>query len=589
VTCEQHPATALGQALLAWSDGFNVGIASIDDQHRELVALLNRFAGEVESNSGTQRTTFEAFRNALSSHFLFEDELLQRMAIDPALLDNHRKHHADSLELVAQLAHHMADDTGDNAARALAEIAHCLLVDLLNQDLQCFNAMPAGDRPATTLPLTSVLNTFGRLFGVLGEHQHRVAQARDYYLTLLDDFPTPICRSDVGGRFDWFNRTWLSLTGLTLEAAMAGKWTDAIHPEDGPKFLSAWEQNTRTRVPFADEFRLANATGGWSWIHQICHPFFDAQGSFVGYICTLFDVTERRRTESSLSISAAVFEHAAEGIMITDSRGRIEAINPAFQRITGYSPAEAVGASANLLRSGLHEASFYQSLWRSVMAHGRWRGEIVNRRKNGEVFPAWLSITVIRDGDGRVARMVGVFSDIASSREQHLMHLAHHDALTGIPNRLLFSARAQHSLERCMREGCGLAVLFIDLDDFKPVNDGFGHKIGDAALRGIAARLQGLLRDEDTIARFGGDEFVVLVERVDGRAAALAVAEKLRSAFPFQFDAGGTRIGVCASIGFSVYPEDGNSIDELVDLADRAMYEAKRAVKPGGRRMPSGV
>lgn len=568
--------------LINWDSRFNTGHAQIDAQHQDLVNLLNRFAANVERQGNEHTQLFELFKNALKVHFAYEESALRSMGIDTALLKEHGTHHGESLQLLDSLGRQLTNDPGEYSAAVLAEISHCLLVDLLDEDRFFFVTQTTQPDSASTPPVAPALQVFGRLVDLLNENHERIAQARDYYLTLLDDFPTPVCRADAHGRFDWFNRTWLSLTGKNL--ANAANWIDSIHSDERAGFLKQWQQSFKARVPFAAEYRMMDTSGEWCWMHHIGHPFFDADGGFLGYISTLFDITERRRAEANLRVSAEVFEHATEAIMITDANGRIQAVNPAFSRITGYSADEAIGQSPNIMRSGFHEDSFYQEIWQTAIKTGSWQGEIVNRHKSGEIFPAWLSISVIRNDSGQIIRMVGVLSTIALLRasQEHLLHLAHHDTLTGLPNRLLFSARAQHSLERCARENSRLAVLFIDLDNFKPVNDLLGHKTGDQVLRDVAACLRNVLRGEDTIARIGGDEFVVLVERAQNLEDARRVVEKLLEIFPVHVQMEGIAHSVSASIGISIYPENGQTVDELVDSADRAMYREKRKHKHVG-------
>ena len=573
------------QPLIDWNVRFNTGHAEIDAQHRELVELINGFAADVQRGGSQHVQIFEQFKKHLRAHFVFEEEVLRRLAVPPDMLASQSTHHRESIELLDGLGQQLANDPREHSSAVLAEIAHCLLVDLLDEDRYCFVTAANNATPRTAAvaapPIAPALGAFGRLVDVLNDHHEQVAQARDYYLTLLDDFPTPVCRADAQGNFDWFNRTWLSLTGMTPALAAGRGWLAAVHAEDRIAFAEAWQRNFEARQPFTAEYRLADAAGNWCWIHHIGRPFHDGARGFLGYICTLFDITERRRAESGLRVSAVVFEHATEAIMITDARGRIEAVNPAFVKITGFGVAETVGRPASLLRSGFHDDSYYAEIWQSVMSQGSWQGEIINRRKNGEIFPAWLSITTIRNNGGDIVRMVGVFSEVTSSRASHqrLMHLAHHDALTGLPNRLLFGARAQHSIERCEREGCRLAILFLDLDRFKPVNDLLGHKVGDQVLRDVAARLTSVLRSEDTVARFGGDEFVILVERAEGESDAHRVAEKLLGVFPVEVEQGGTHLSVSASIGISIYPDDGKTVEALIDAADHAMYRIKQGGK----------
>jgi len=563
--------------LITWNARFNTGHAQIDAQHQELVALLNRFAAEIQSGEGSDIAQFDSFKQALRNHFTFEESALRRLGTPPDILKAHGIHHAESLQMLEALGQQLTNDPHEHSSAVLAEISHCLLVDLLDEDRFCFvTAATNGDERASP-PVTPALQTFKRMVELLNQHHERIAEARDYYLTLLKDFPTPLLRADAHGHFDWFNHTWLKLTGLKLEDARVAGWVKVLHPDDRTSFVDGWRRNFEKKAPFATDYRLLDATGNWRWIHHFGHPFFDDAGDLLGYLCTLFDITERQNAEDNLRVSATVFEHATDAIMITDASGRIEAVNPAFTRMTGYPSASAIGQPASLLRSGFHDDDFHKAMWQKVLSEGNWEGEIVNRRANGELFPVWLSITTIRDDDGKITRMVGVFNDVASqqSSRRQLMHLAHHDALTGLPNRLLFGARAQHSLERCVREDSKLAILFIDLDNFKPVNDLLGHKIGDRVLRETAVQLRNVLRGEDTVARFGGDEFIVLVERADNIQDAHRVAQKLLGVFPIQAKVGTVDVRISASIGISLYPEDGRTVDELIDAADKAMYRAK--------------
>jgi diguanylate cyclase (GGDEF)-like protein/PAS domain S-box-containing protein/hemerythrin-like metal-binding protein len=565
--------------LLAWHPRFNTGHPAIDAQHRELVAILNRFsAGMQAKNDAGPIALFDSFKDALRRHFDFEDGTLRAIGTPQDVLDAQARHHAESLQLLEDLGQQLARNPHEYSSAVLAGISHCLLVDLLDDDRQIFFAAGTAEPETCSAPVTSVLQTLKRLIEILNHHHVRISEARDFYLTLLQDFPAPLLRADASGRFDWFNRAWLALTGIAAESAANLGWVAALHTDDRAAFLNGWHRTAEAQASFDIEYRLMDAGGILHWIHHVGHPFFDADGALIGYLCTLYDITARRKSEAELRISATVFDHATDAIMITDAAGHIEAINPAFSRLTGYPSALAIGRSPSLLKSGLHDSDFYKFMWQQVVTTGNWEGEIVNRRANGEMFAAWLSITTIREDQGGITRMVSVFNDIASQQasRKRWMHLAHHDALTGLPNRLLFGARAQHSIERCIREGSSLAILFIDLDNFKPVNDRLGHKTGDQILCEAAAQLRSVLRGEDTVARLGGDEFVVLVERAETLEDARLVAQKLLDVFPLRAKAGAVALEVSASIGISFYPDHGRTVDELLDSADQAMYRMKQ-------------
>ena len=306
----------------------------------------------------------------------------------------------------------------------------------------------------------------------------------------------------------------------------------------------------------------------------------DVSGKFDGSVVLLDDVTERRRNEIALRQADQIIRSTTDGVMVTGTDGTIVAVNAAFTRITGFSEDEVLGRTPAILRSGRHDDTFYREMWASLEAAGRWQGELWNRRRDGTVYPEWLSITGIRDPDGDVTHYVGVFSDltVAKSRER-LHHQAHHDPLTGLPNRSLLSDRLEQAIARSARGDGGVAVLFFDLDGFKAVNDRLGHGAGDRVLREVAARAAGVLRGSDTLARIGGDEFVVVLEGVGSREVAREAAEGIRAVIGAPVTADGEVFDIRASVGIALYPEDGHDADALVVAADLAMYAAKR----GGR------
>ena len=289
------------------------------------------------------------------------------------------------------------------------------------------------------------------------------------------------------------------------------------------------------------------------------------------------EIAERKRTEEALSQAAAVFENTTEGAMVTDTKHRILAVNKAFTEITGYEQDEVVSKTPQVLRSGKHDEPFYAAISASIAKTGRWRGEVWNRRKNGEIFPVWLNISTVVDNRGQVTHYVSVFSDITPIKESQaqLERLAHHDALTGLPNRLLFHARLEHALERARREGSLVAILCFDLDHFKNINDSLGHPAGDRLLQVVTERLLDTVRKEDTVARFGGDEFTVLLEELQEPKGAGIVAEKALNVLAEPFDLDGHEAYVSGSVGISLFPDDGRDVTTLLKNADSALYRAK--------------
>ena len=291
------------------------------------------------------------------------------------------------------------------------------------------------------------------------------------------------------------------------------------------------------------------------------------------------DIRQRKEAERGLRLGSSVIKQASEGIIVTDARGAISMVNPAFSRLTGYPEEEAIGANPNILQSGRHDAEFYARMWAALFEKGYWQGEVWNRRKNGEIYPEWLSLSAIKDGEGHISNFVAMFSDISKLKEaeEDLERLAFYDALTGLPNRLLFRERLERSLKAARRAPSGrTAVLYLDLDKFKPVNDTYGHTTGDALLQEVARRLGEAVREVDTVARLGGDEFAIVLHEIADVDAPQRVAQKIIAAINQPVFVAGYNCHVGTSIGIAIAPDHAEQATALVELADAAMYAAKK-------------
>jgi len=381
------------------------------------------------------------------------------------------------------------------------------------------------------------------------------------------------------------NRRFDELFGYP-EGALVGDSVAALFPS-----IEDYEQGLARSAPllvagkdYSDELRCRRSDGSVFW-GMVSGRALDPERPHAGSIWVYADASERRQAEEKLRLSATVLEHIADGVMVIDVDGMIVATNPAYTRITGYTEAEAVGQHSSLTRGQAHGDAFYESLWRELADTGFWRGEIQSVRKNGEAYLEWVTVSAVRDENDALRHYVCVFSDITQVKESQdqLDHLAHHDPLTGLPNRLLFHDRLQHALVRAARAGHQLAVMFIDLDRFKNVNDTLGHHVGDELLKQVAALLAACLREGDTLARLGGDEFIVLLEDVDGERGARAVAEKLMQLFERPVLVSGYELFVTGSVGISLFPQDAQDLNMLIRNADVAMYQAKARGRNGYR------
>jgi len=293
------------------------------------------------------------------------------------------------------------------------------------------------------------------------------------------------------------------------------------------------------------------------------------------------NISERKQAETQLRIAATAFE-SQEGMAITDADAVILKINLSFSEMTGYTPADAVGRNLNLLHSDIHDGRFYDEVWSGLRRNGVWQGELWNRHKNGTVFPVWQTMTAVRGADGAITHFVAAMTDISERKaiEDHVHHLAHHDPLTDLPNRILLSDRLRQALAQARREQTRLALIYLDLDQFKPVNDGYGHDIGDLLLQDVACRLRACVRREsDTVSRLGGDEFVVLLPQIDGERDVVAISEKILEALSRPFSLEQYAVNISTSLGIAIYPNHGADVKTLMKHADQAMYQAKCAGK----------
>lgn len=276
-------------------------------------------------------------------------------------------------------------------------------------------------------------------------------------------------------------------------------------------------------------------------------------------------------------LAAKVLENISEGVIITDEKGIILSVNPAFEIVTGFSEEEVIGNNPSMFQSGIHGPEYYKRMWTDILNKGYWKGEIWNKKKNGEVFPEWLTISSIKDEIGRITNYVAVFSDITDRKhtEEKLRKLAHYDTLTGVANRYTLNIRLESLIETASKYNQQLAILFLDLDRFKHINDTLGHSFGDMLLKEVSLRLKGLIKNKDIIARLGGDEFVIVLTNIKHPKEAVKVAEEIIQAFSKSFLLNQHEVYVSTSIGISLFPLDGSSMDVLLRNADKAMYQAK--------------
>jgi diguanylate cyclase (GGDEF)-like protein/PAS domain S-box-containing protein len=532
--------------------------------------------------------------------------------------------------------------------------------------------------------------------------ESRLTQSRDMYLKLFQDFPILVWRAGTDGKLDYFNKAWLDFTGRTLEEEQGDGWVAGVHPEDIEPCTQLYLESFAARRAFSIEYRLRRHDGEYRWMIGHGAPFTDMDGNFAGYVGSTMDISERKQAEAELHKLSLAVEQSANTIVITDRDGLVEYVNPYFYALTGYAPEEIIGHNPRVWKSGQTPLATYQNMWQTILAGEVWRGEVCNRKKNGELFweastispvknekgevthfvsvkqditsrkeadeklrlwqralessvnaititdatradfpyiyvnPAFermtgysevealgkngrflqdqdtdqpelehirravkeqrdgrallrnyrkdgslfwneLYISPVRNDAGQVTHYIGIQNDVTERKqyEEQLAYQSAHDTLTRLPNRNLAQDRLAQGIIFARRSGHQLALLFIDLDNFKVINDSLGHNVGDQLLQIVAQRISECVRGGDTVARMGGDDFAVILADVSQEEDISRVTHKILAAIaePAQVDS--HRLTVTCSIGVSLFPRDGEDASTLLRNADAAMYRAK--------------
>jgi len=405
----------------------------------------------------------------------------------------------------------------------------------------------------------------------------RLRESEERFRLAANSAPVLIWMGDTARACTFFNEMWLNFTGRSLEYELGDGWLEGVHPDDRSRWAGVYAFAFDSRKPFEIEYRLRRRDGEYRTMLGKATPRFDAGGEFVGYVGSCIDISDRKKGDERLLLAGKVFEAVRESIMVTDASRIIVAVNPAFSDMTGYSPEDAVGRTPAFLQSGRHGKEYYAAMWRAVEQEGSWQGEFWNRRKNGELFAVLETIVAVRDETGATVNYIGVAADISSLKEaeEHIHHLAYYDPLSALPNRRYLMERAEYALALAERRKEELAVVFLDVDHFKDVNDSLGHQVGDELLVRVAAQIKEFTRDTDTIARLGGDEFALLLPDM-GRDGVSQVTEKILGALRKPFEHSGQAFAVTGSVGISLFPHDGTDFETLLRNADTAMYHAKQ-------------
>jgi len=506
---------------------------------------------------------------------------------------------------VSMTAQPAVDRAWTRSGRHLAILAFAITLDFLGiwlvlrgglrplRDLaRGTRRLKAGDLSTRLVPsgspeLRGVIDTFNDMAATLESDRALLARDKEYLQVTLHSIGDGVITTDADGLIEFMNPAAEALTGWRAgdaESVLLSKVLQLVDTNTGRAIECPVSQVLRKsdRIQMTDNVALVRrGSNARQFVDAVAAPIRDdSEGSVLGIVLVFRDQTEKKAQEYRLNLLASVVENAAESVVITNPDTTIIDVNHAFTTVTGYSRDEVLGKKISLLKSGRHDNAFYQHLWESLNHEGRWHGEIVNRRRNGDAFVEMTSISAVRDSRDEVTHYFALFTDITQLKDQQkqLEHLAYFDVLTGLPNRRLLADRFSVAVSQTQRDGKSLAVCYLDLDGFKNLNDRFGHGVGDQLLVEVAARLTDCVRGGDTVARLGGDEFVLVLAGFDHETETEVVLNRILASLSAPFSLEGNAVQISASVGVSLYEEQtADDLDTLLRQADQAMYLAKQA------------
>ncbi len=604
--------------IFPWDEHFNTGLATVDEQHHRLVELLNQLAREVAFKSDLSRLNeiFDELLDYTVYHFETEELIWAKYFVHDPMEKQHKAVHQQFIDTVVRLKGEqslrrsiaeVAEETLGFLARWLTShiletdrtMAYIVLalqegMDMESAKKYAMESMSGFTRTLIDLILliyeTLSTNTLQLMYEIRKQNQLEIKNIElqnqlnireEYQRTLLDNFPFVVWFKNTQGQYLTVNEPFSKLCGYDSPVDIIGKTDLDIWPLDlAESYCSDDSVVIKSRVAKNIE-ELVETDENRIWLETYKSAVI-VDGKVMGTVGFSRDITARKESEANLRLAASVFAHSREGILITAEDGTIIEVNNAFTRITGYGADEVIGKNPSLLKSGRQGNEFYTDLWSRLTQKGHWYGEVWNRRKNGEVYAELLTISTIFQEDGAVKNYVALFSDISTIKdhEKQLEHIAHYDALTGLANRVLLSDRLEQAMIQTSRRGGHLAVVYLDLDGFKDINDRYGHEAGDQLLMAIAANMKLSLREGDTLSRLGGDEFVAVLLDLDDLEASNPTLTRLLNAASQNVEYEDMILSVSASLGVTFYPQSEEiEADQLLRQADQAMYQAKQAGK----------
>ena len=598
---------------VTWDEQLATGLATIDSEHRRLFEQINRIVLLSANVASGEQILQElmALQQCAIQHFSTEEEMMERYQVSEAHRTAHVHAHQEFARQIKR-ANLLAKENPE----ATIDLRHAFMADWLLHHIahmdrrlgEEINALQSGVALETAssgheLCTKALIENVENVYANLGERtfqmlemnlqlqseiarrkliEQELVESNARFRTMADHTHSWEYWQGVDGNIIYMSPSCKRITGYSAEefSADPSLLYSIIHPDD-QHLMEDHLEDIATDEEGEEErgFRILRRDGEIRWIIHNCKALYDANANFIGRRGSNRDISDRKTQSDSMLLVATVFESVNEAVLLTNADNQIVMVNTSFTDITGYSSEELIGEDPGVLADEVPDPQIVKAQWEQLTAKGRWQGEMINRRKNGELYTARISIDSVRDESGEVGNFILVFSDISErkEKERRIHYLAHYDQLTGLPNWTLFSDRMQQVLLAAKRNQAIAALMFVDIDRFKQAKDQVGHDLGELLLKEVASRIQGCLRQSDTAARIGSDEFVVLLPEIELQHDAYLVAEKILKAMLEPFALDDHTLQISASIGIALIPDHGESIGQIMKNADLAMYQAKQA------------
>ncbi|MCX7084669.1 MAG: bacteriohemerythrin [Methylococcales bacterium] len=586
--------------VFPWSKNLETGIDLIDEQHQKLVMLLNLLAAHLadRSNPVDLDHIFKELVSYTDYHFKCEEDIWLKYFKDDPWFKNHHHTHESFIQKISELKEEVKTKPIDEVLGGiLGFLTHWLAYHILDTDKRMAKVVQALDAGypldiaknqadnemsgAMKTLIDTVLNMYdslsSRTMDLLREKSERIRaeealkESEQRWKFLLDESGDEVWDWNISEGYVYRSNDYISLPNLIPELPEK-KGVASIHPEDLLRFKEGLQKHLDGKSDiFTNEHRIIHDNGNWSWVLTRGKVISrDSHGTALHMMGTHTNITERE-------MASMVFNNTNEGMLITDKNNNIISVNPAYTKITGYTSAELAGKNPNILSSGKHDKSFYQSMWKEISLTGIWSGEIWNKHKNGELFLERLNINTITEPNGSVHYRIGIFSDITHQKnnEKLVWQQSNFDALTGLANRNMLIERIQYNAKRSQNTHESMALLIIDLDRFRELNNVHGHSAGDFVIINMAQRLKNCVQDKDTVARMNGGEFAIMLTDLNESNDATKVAQTILDSLSAPFYLDNETVYQSVSIGISIFPDDADDADSLIKNAEQSMYAAK--------------